>query len=73
MKERNMFKESAMLTAKQEVEVMLTKLPENSTLEDIQYHLYVIEKVRRGIDVAEEKGTVSQQDAEARLSTWITK
>ena len=59
-----------MLTAKQEVEAMLTKLPENSTLEDIQYHLYVIEKIRKGIAVAEEKGTVSQQKAEEHLSSW---
>lgn len=62
-----------MLTAKQEVEVMLTKLPDGCTLEDIQYHLYVIEKVRRGIEVAETQGTVSQKQAEERLSKWITR
>jgi hypothetical protein len=27
-------------TAKQEVEQLLEKLPDTSTLEDIQYHLY---------------------------------
>ncbi len=35
-----------MSTAKEEVESLLHKLPNNCSIEDIQYHLYVIEKVR---------------------------
>jgi hypothetical protein len=46
-------------------------LPENCSLEDIQYHLYVLEKVRRGLDEAQQ-GTVTQADAEYRLSKWLT-
>ncbi len=61
-----------MSTAKQEVEQLLQKLPENCSLEDIQYHLYVLEKVRRGLEDAEQHGTLSQQEAEARLSPWLT-
>lgn len=41
-----------MSAAKQEVEALLRKLPDECTLEDIQYHLYVIEKVQRGIQIA---------------------
>ena len=59
-------------TAKQEVEQLLHKLPENCSLEDIQYHLYVLEKVRRGLDDASQHGTLSQQEAEARLKPWLT-
>jgi len=33
-----------MQSAKQNVETMLQHLPEDSTYEDIQYHLYVLEK-----------------------------
>lgn len=61
-----------MSTAKQEVEQLLHKLPENCSVEDIQYHLYVLEKVRRGLDDAREHGTLSQQDAETRLRPWLT-
>lgn len=61
-----------MSVAKQEVEALLRKLPDECTLEDIQYHLYVIEKVRRGIDVSESQGTVSQEDAEKHLAKWST-
>ncbi len=45
-----------MNTAKEEVEQLLKKLPDDCTLEDIHYHLYVIEKVRRGIERAETEG-----------------
>ncbi len=62
-----------MSAAKQEVEALLSKLPDECTLEDIQYHLYVVEKVQRGIRVAEHTGTVAQEEAEQRLAKWITK
>ena len=61
-----------MATAKEEVEALLGKLPNDCSLEDIQYHLYVLEKVRNGIAAAESEGTVPQEDVEARLSKWLT-
>ncbi len=61
-----------MSTAKQQVESLLHQLPENCTLEDIQYHLYVLDKVRQGLDDARRYGTVSQEEAEKQLSKWLT-
>ena len=61
-----------MSTAKREGEALLAKLPDDCSLEDIQYHLYVIEKVRHGLEVADTQGTITQQEAEDRLSKWIT-
>ena len=61
-----------MSTAKEDVEALLTKLPDDCSLEDIQYHLYVIDKVRHGLEVADAQGTVTQQEAEEQLSKWIT-
>ena len=60
-----------MSNAKQQVESLLQNLPENCSLEDIQYHLYVLEKVRRGLDDAQ-RGTVTQAEAEHQLSKWLT-
>jgi hypothetical protein len=60
-------------TAKQDVESLLNNLPDDCSLEDIQYHLYVIEKVRKGLDAAEERGPVSQDEAEGQLGKWLTK
>ena len=60
-----------MATAKEEVEELLGKLPHDCSFEDIQYHLYVLEKVRAGLEAAIVEGAVSQEDAEARLSKWL--
>lgn len=61
-----------MSTAKTEVQQLLNKLPDDCSLEDIQYHLYVIEKVRNGLEVADTQGTVSQEELEQRLGKWLT-
>ena len=62
-----------MSTAKEEVGALLNKLPDDCSLEDIQYHLYVLEKVRHGLEVADRQGTTTQEEAEGQLSKWITK
>ena len=62
-----------MVTAKEEVESLLNKLPKDCSLEDIQYHLYVIEKVRHGLDAADIQGALPQDEAERQLGKWPTK
>ena len=61
-----------MNTAKQDVAHLLNKLPDDCSVEDIQYHLYVLEKVRRGLEDAQANGTLSQQEVDSRLSKWLT-
>ncbi|WHZ18730.1 MAG: Prevent host death protein, Phd antitoxin [Rhodanobacteraceae bacterium] len=62
---------NAPVNAKQEVEQLLAQLPDDATLEDIQYHLYVLEKVRRGrADVASGRSYTREQ-ARERLSRWL--
>lgn len=60
-----------MVSVKQEVASLLERLPEDCSLEDIQYHLYVIEKVRNGLARADAEGVIEQDEAEARLAKWI--
>jgi predicted transcriptional regulator len=61
---------SVPLTPKQEVERLLRELPESSTLEDIQYHLYVLEKIRRGQADVDAGRVVSHEQAKERLRRW---
>jgi len=61
-----------MNTAKDEVKSLLNKLPEDCTLEDVQYHLYVIEKIQRGISRAETEDTMPQEEVERKFSKWTT-
>jgi len=62
-----------MQMAKQQVATMLQKLPDDCSLEDIQYHLYVIEKIKNGMARAESEGVISQHDAERNLAKWLHK
>jgi hypothetical protein len=60
-----------MATEKEEVEQWLGKLPNDCSLEDIQYHLYVLEKVQNGLEAADTEGGIPQDEAEQRLSKWL--
>ena len=60
-----------MSTPKAEVTSMLEALPDDSSFEDIQYHLYVLEKVKRGQERARTEGAISHEDAKARLGKWL--
>lgn len=62
-----------MSNVKDQVRALLNKLPDNCSIEDIQYHLYVLEKVQNGLSAADDEGTLSQDEVEARLNEWITK
>lgn len=62
-----------MKTAKKEVQSLLQKLPNDCTIEDIQYHLYVIEKINRGLERIKKEGGISQKAVEKRLVKWLAK
>jgi hypothetical protein len=62
-----------MSTAKDEVKALLDKLPDDCSLEDVQYHLYVVEKIRRGIERAGKEGTVGRDEVERKFGKWISK
>jgi hypothetical protein len=59
--------------AKDEVRAMLDKLPDDCSLEDVQYHLYVVDKIHKGIKRAETEGRVSQDKVEEQFRKWTLK
>jgi len=60
-----------MKTAKQEVQDILERLPDDASLEDIQYHIYVCQKVEKGEADARNGRTLSQAEMEERLARWL--
>ncbi|MEE9614334.1 MAG: hypothetical protein V3W31_05185 [Thermodesulfobacteriota bacterium] len=62
-----------MQTAKSEVGKLLESLPEDCSLEDIQYHLYVLQKAERGLKDAEEGRVRTQEEVEKMMSRWLEK
>ena len=61
-----------MSSAKADTVSMLQSLPDDSSFEDIQYHLYVLEKVKRGISRAGSERTLSHEDVKKSLAKWLS-
>jgi len=62
-----------MPTAKEEVRKILSKLPDDSSIEEIQYHIYVSEKIARGHKDIKAGRTLSNEEVERRMSKWLVK
>jgi hypothetical protein len=60
-------------TAKQEVQEMLEGLSDDATLEDIQYHIYVKQKVALGLADVRAGRVISQAEIEKRFARWLEK
>ena len=60
-----------MLTMKQRVTTLLQELPDECSIEDIQYRLYVLMKVMAGLETANREGVLSQEQAEQQLGKWL--
>ena len=56
-----------MKTAKGQVRKLLENVPDDASLEDIQYHLYVRQKIEKGLNAAEQGRTLSHEEVTRRL------
>ena len=64
---------SKSITPKKKAARLLKELPDDCTLEDIQYHLYVLQKIERGLKDIEEGKIYSHEEAGKKLSKWLRK
>ena len=62
-----------METAKEEVQRILDLLPDDATLEDIQYRIYVHQAIAAGLRDVEQGRVVSQEEVERRMARWTQK
>ena len=60
-----------MSTAKEEVREILDRLPDDATLEDIQYELYVRQKIRQGLQDEAEGQVISHDELKERMAKWL--
>lgn len=60
-----------MASAKDEVRQILEKLPEDVSFEDIQYHIYVRQKIQRGLEAVERGDVLEQEKVERRMAKWL--
>jgi predicted transcriptional regulator len=59
-----------METPKEQVQRILEVLPDNVSLEDIQYQIYVRQKVDQGFADGDAARVVSHEEAMRRLDKW---
>lgn len=62
-----------METPKQEVQQILNSLPDDATLDDIQYRIYVRQAIERGLQDVDSGRVLTQEQVEQRMSRWIKK
>ena len=62
--------EAGVGSAKEEVRRILEVIPDNASFEDIQYHIYVREKIDRGLKDVKEGRVLSQEEVERRMRQW---
>ncbi len=67
--------ESQLLTtpAKEQMRAILDDLPADCTIEDMQYELYVLARIRRGIEAADRGELIPHEEVKRRMQKWLTK
>ncbi len=60
-----------MPSAIEEVRKILDELPSDATLEDIQYLLYVRQKVEQGLEDVRAGRVLTQDEVEQKMAKWI--
>ena len=60
-----------MTTAKDEVRKLLDKLPDDASFEDIQYHIYVREKIQKGLADVEAGRVYTAAEVETHIAELL--
>ena len=60
-----------MVTAKDTVRELLEQMPDDCSLEDVQYQLYLRQKLERSRLAAAEGRVASHAEVKERLSKWV--
>ena len=56
---------------KQAVQRLVERLADSASFEDIQYELYVVQQIERGLGEVEAGKTVTHEEARNRLGRWL--
>lgn len=59
-----------MQAVKQEALEAIARLPDDTDMDEIMYRLYVLDKIRKGREAAEQGRTISHEDLKREIETW---
>jgi hypothetical protein len=63
--------ETATRSAKDEVRALLDRLPDDATLEDIEYSVMVVRKVPEGEESLAQNGGIPHEEVKRRTASWF--
>ena len=56
--------------AKQDALETIGRLPDDTDMDEIMYRLYVLDKIRKGQEAAEQGRTTSSEDLKREIDSW---
>ncbi len=59
------------MTVKEKAIEVITKMPDDSTLDDIGYELYVFESVEKGLAELDRGEYLTHEQAKEKLQKWL--
>jgi predicted transcriptional regulator len=59
------------MTTKELLRKLLDRLPDDATIEDVQYQIYVLQKIRAGEEDLEAGRTVPHEQVLKDLAQWL--
>lgn len=59
-----------MQPAKQEALESISKLPDDTDMDEIMYRLYVLDKIRKGQQAADQGKTITSEALKREIDTW---
>ncbi|HHM05420.1 MAG TPA: hypothetical protein ENJ19_06725 [Gammaproteobacteria bacterium] len=59
-----------MQPAKQEALETIGKLPDDADMDEIMYRLYVLDKIRKGQEAADQGKTITSEELKREIDTW---
>lgn len=59
-------------SVKKAMREMLNNLPDNMTWEDLQYHIYVRQKIEKGLEAIRKGDVIPHSKVVRQLKKWIT-
>ena len=62
-----------MPSLKQQVRDLIDELPDNCTVDDIHYQLYLFDKINRGEESLRNTGGIAHDEVKRRVAKWLTK
>ncbi len=59
-----------MQPAKQEALETIGKLPDDADMDEIMYRLYVLDKIRKGQEAADQGKTITSEELKREIDAW---